>query len=325
VGWLLVTRESAWRGLLFAAAGWALPTLALILNRVELYGVIVVDNAIYFFLPSALFVIGVLEAVRSPRRSPATRRLGLRGRRVATLGVVVGTVTAYAVSAGPTARYQLPPGASSDYVDRARAAAAHQREVLGGGPVNVLDSDVAVTVVPPDFAPANRASNVLGLTVPDLVFDDPEPPYHRFDADGALHPVELEWTLDSPVPGDGSGPVRIAHVTDLDTDAEGACFTTGTRTLVTWTLPRAVTGDALVVRTRGSADRPTTFKVSVRGEGAEAFEPANFDEHVLGPGAGTVLDTVAPGSIRVLRLREITWGARMCLEGISVGEIVPGG
>ena len=66
VAWLLLTREQAWRGLLFAAAGWLLPTLALVLNRVALFGVTVVDNAIYFHLPTALFVVGILEASVAP-------------------------------------------------------------------------------------------------------------------------------------------------------------------------------------------------------------------------------------------------------------------
>lgn len=325
VGWLLVTRQGAWRGLLFAAAGWALPSLALILNRVALYGVVVVDNAIYFFLPSALFVVGVLEAVRSPRRVTPRRALGVTARRVVGVTVAVVVVTAYALSAGPTARYQLPPGASDDYVDQARAAAERQAENLDGDVVNVLDSDVPGTVVPPDFAPANRASNVLGLTVPGLVFDDPEPPFHQFDQEGRLHPVDVDWLLESPAVQEGTGPMKIANVADLELRERGACFTTEPGNRVTWTLPRAVTGPGLVVRTEATANQPTSFKVSVRPEGADTFEAANYDVHELTTDGSAVLDTVAPASVRVVRLSEITWGVRLCLSGIAVGKVVPGG
>ena len=324
VAWLVVTRVGAWRGLLFAAAGWSLPSLALILNRVELYGVEVVDNAIYFFLPTALFVIGVLEAVRAPRRRPAAYALARRPRRAVLVLVAVVVVTAYAVSAGPTSRYQLPPGTSGDFVEEARASAGRTAQEQGTDRLNVLDTDVPETVVPAAFAPANRASNVLGLTVPGLVFDDPEPPYHRFDAEGTLRPVDIEWEAETPAFESGDGPVRIANADDLEIRDGDACFTTRPETLVTWTLPEGVTGPDLLVRTEGYADRPTSFRVSVRPTSAEPFEPANFDGHQLGPDGDAVLDTVAPAAVRVLRLREITWGSRLCLSRIAVGRVVAG-
>ena len=53
--------------------GLGAPVLALVLNRLSVYGVIVVDNAIYFHLPTVLVMIGVLEA-GGPRAGQGTSR-----------------------------------------------------------------------------------------------------------------------------------------------------------------------------------------------------------------------------------------------------------
>ena len=50
-----------------------LPVLALVLDRLSVYGVSVVDNAIYFHLPTVLVMIGVLEP-GGPRAGPGTSR-----------------------------------------------------------------------------------------------------------------------------------------------------------------------------------------------------------------------------------------------------------
>jgi len=323
VGWLLTTRVGAWRGLLFAAVGWALPTLALIVNRVDLYGVEVVDNAIYFFLPTALAVIGVLEASLAPRREGVPSFDVTRGPgRVVVSTAALAVVLAYAASAGPTARYQHPPGAGPDFVDTARSSAA---ALDGSGPVNVLDSDVPETVIPPGFAPYNRASNVLGLTVPGLVFDDPAPPYHRVDAEGVLHEVAIDWQVRTPDLGRKMPQVAFRDVQDLELADGKACFTTGARTAVIWNLPSTVPGQTLVVGIDAAVAASTPVKVSVLADGAEQFEAANYDRHELRPGQPPSLETVAPTTIRVLQLNGLDEGVDVCVRSLQVGLVTEAG
>ena len=143
VGWLLATRRGAWRGLAFAVAGWSVPTLAVLLNRLERYGPGVADDAIYVYLPTVLVVVGLLEAWRRPRRRPWWRPVtvgpGPRLRRVLLAVPAVVVVAAYAWSAGPTAEYQAPLGTSPAFYEQARDDA---EELLARGtPFTVINSD----------------------------------------------------------------------------------------------------------------------------------------------------------------------------------------
>ena len=318
VGWLLATRAGAWRGLAFAAAGWLLPTLALVLNRVSLFGVGVVDNAIYFHLPTALFLIGVLEAWRLPRRGPATLVLGPTVRRVVAPVLVVAVVAAYAWSAGPTSRDQLPPGATPTFVERARASAAELR--ADGDQFTVINSDVPGFVAPSDYDPYNRANEVLGVTVPELTFDEPVPPYYRVSETGALVPVDVDWLVETTPE---SGGLRLLDAERDRDGAEGAmCFTASDASSVLWPLPENLTGPDLVVRTSASADATTSVRVVVGIEGENGFDRANPDRHTLGPDRIGVLDTVAAASVASIRVKGFTPGTRVCLDSLAVGRVV---
>jgi hypothetical protein len=316
VSWLLATRRGAWRGLVFAGAGWLLPTLALVLNRVSIFGVGVVDNAIYFHLPSVLFVVGVLEAWLAPRRQERSRA-GAAGpaRRLVVPTALLVVVGGYAWSAGPTADYQLPEGATPTFVQRARASAATL--VATGEPFSVVNSDVPGFVVPGDFEPYNRADRVLGVTVPALTFDDPSVPLYRLAAGGDLVPVEVDW-LDEATPS-------VLTVRDGPDDAttgdDGLCFTAGATTSVVWSLDASQTGPDLVVRTVATVAATTTLRLVVRPEGKVGFDRANKDRHTLTPDRSSVLDTVATSSAATLRLKGFTPGIRVCIESVAVGRV----
>ncbi|QIG44794.1 hypothetical protein G5V58_20220 [Nocardioides anomalus] len=315
--WLLVTREAAWKGLLFAAAGWLLPTLALVLNRVSIFGVHVVDNVIYFHLPTALFAVGMLEAWRSPARLRGRRlRPPPVARRAMVASAIVVMLGGYAWSTGPTARYQLPEGATPDYVEHARESAS----VIGadGQPFAVLGGDVPGFVVPGDFRPYNRVGRVLRLTVPDLHFDDPDRRLYRVDDSGNLVPAHIEWVRVA-----GPLELRLRNAPNRAIrSGNQLCFTSTRDVSVIWALGEPVEGPGLVVRTTAEVSSPTGLRTVVRRTGATTFDRANPDDHSLTPRRPGVLDNVQATSIATLRVKGFDPGVDVCVKSVEVGRLV---
>lgn len=319
VAWLLRTRRGAWRGLVFAAGGWLVPTLLLVLNRVSIFGVDVVDNAIYFHLPTVLALVGVLEATQAPRRrEPRPVVLTSRGRLLG-VPVLLLPVVAYAWSAHPTSVYQLPPGATPTFAEEARRSATER--LAQDGPFAVVNSDVPGSVVPGLQTPYHRADRVLGVIAPPLVFDRPEDVLYRTGPTGALVPVRIEWLETTP----GTGVLRFFGAPDREPGPEGStCFTGTEDTAVMWPLPGTVEGPDLLVRTMADVARTTAVRVTVRPEGSVGFDRANPDEHTIGPADEGVLDTVSTPAISTVRLKGFTPGVRVCLESVSVGLVTAG-
>jgi hypothetical protein len=320
VGWLLTTRRGAWRGLLFAAGGWLLPTLALVLNRVSIFGVVVVDNAIYFHLPTVLFVVGVLEATLAPRRGEVSP-LALTARaRLLLVPIILVPVAGYAWSAHPTSVYQLPAGATPDFAEQARRSAVVR--LAEGSPFAVVNSDVPGNVVPEIQTPYNRADRVLGVIAPPLVFDRPEEVLYRVGATGELVPTTITWFETTP----GTGVLRFVGAPDREPGPEGStCFTATDGTEALWTLPEPVTAPDLVVRTMAGVDDTTSVRVTVRPDSTGGFDRANVDEHTIGPEDAGVLDTVSSPAVTTVRLKGFTPGVRVCLESVAVGHLTPAG
>jgi hypothetical protein len=319
VAWLVATREAAWRGLLFAAVGWLLPILALVLNRLSIYGLAVVDNAVYYHLPTVLVVIGLLEAWRQPRRRPVAVDPGPRVRRVLLASTALVVVAAYAWSAGPTADYQPPPGASAAYYERARDSA---EELLARGtPFTVINSDAPWALVPDGFDPYNRADRVLAIVGPSsLTFDDPAPPYYRFTEDGDLRPVTVDWLAEADA---ASGELRLLGARRDPASPSGElCFRATRSSSVLWPLQSEVSGEDLVVRTLVRVERESTVRVNVQGGDADGFDRANKDGHVLSPDRTGVLDTVAQPSVSSVRVKDLTPGVHVCVDSVSVGRVV---
>jgi hypothetical protein len=278
----------------------------------------VVDNAIYFHLPTVLFVIGVLEAWRGPRRRTAEPPRWPRVRRAVVPALVLAVVAAYAWSAGPTSRYQLPAGATPSFVDRARASAATL--LRAGHPFSVINSDVPGFVAPSAFDPYNRASEVLGVAVPPLSFDDPAEPYYRVDGTGELVPVEVDW-LDEATSSSRGLRLRDAERAPAG-PGEGLCFKASDTTSVIWALGATLSGPDLVVRTLARVQATSSVRVVVRASGETRFDRANPDAHTLTPDRSGVLDTVAAAAITTVRVKGFTPGARVCVDSVSVGRVV---
>jgi hypothetical protein len=320
VAWLGLTRRGWWRGLLFAGAGWLLPTLALVLNRVSLFGVVVVDNAIYYHLPTVLVMIGVLEAVRAPRRGTRAATPGSLGRRVVVLVLVGVAVSGYAWSAKPTARYQLPMGASASYIEQVRDSVAALRAT--GEKFSVLNSDVSGSIVPGAFAPYNRADRVLDVAVPALSFDDPSRSLYRLSDSGELVPVGIDW-LDEATPAT-PGELKLRNGSrEEGPPGNQLCFEAEDTTSVIWLLPTMLTGPDLVVRTVATVETTTPLRVLVRAANTTGFERANVDMHELRGSSAGVLDTVTAASVDAVRLKDFEPGARVCIESVAVGRVVP--
>ncbi len=324
VGWLVVTRQGVWRGLAFAALGWLLPTLALLLNRLGRYGFEVADDAIYVYLPTVLTLIGLAEAFLRPRRRPAARRVEAAVlTRWALPTALVSLVAAYVWSVEPTASYRIPPGATGDFVANARASADATREQVGR--FSVIDSLTHAKVMPEGYGRYSRDSNVLGLTVPGLRFDDPRPPYFRFDDQGRLRaaPIEeLARTRDAPTTDDGK--LQIDDADDLTYDAErGNCFTATDATTVTWRFQQ-VSGDDLVVRTRVTVDAESQMVLFVDpgtdGQLTYPYPIDSGDTTLLASGAGS-LEIVDASTLGGVQLNGFTPGVGVCLQSIDIGQV----
>jgi hypothetical protein len=316
VAWLLLTREHAWRGLLFAAVGWLLPVLALSLNRLTVYGIAVVDNAIYFHLPTVLAMVGVLEAWRSPRRAGRhVVRVGRGSRRVLVPLALLAMVSGYAWSAGPTAEYQYPEGTSPDWYEQAHESAMERLD--GGEPFTVINSDASAALVPGGFKPYNRADRVLGIVGPtSLTFDQARPPYFRFVDSGDLVPVTVDWLAQATAE---SGELRLRNA---EREPGGSlCFTATDSSSVVWSLGSDVPGPDLVVRTLATTSAESEVRVNVRGEGTDSFDHANDDTHRLSPDYPGILDTVSVPSVDAIRVKGFTPGVRVCVDSLALGRV----
>jgi hypothetical protein len=326
VGWLLMTRRGAWRGLVFAAVGWLFPTLALLLNRLDRYGPGVAEDAIYFYLPTVLTLVGLCEAVLAPRRDPGTRRGAARvgaGRRVGIPTLLVGMLAVYVLSVGPTSRYRIPPGAEKAFVDNARSAAAETQAAVGR--FTVIDSLTHSPVMPEGYGIYSRDSNVLGISVPGLSFTDPRPPFYRFDAHGDLRPAGVEVLAQTAV-----APVRrvegltIAGVTAVTWSRErGNCFTARSDTVVSWRFPQ-VSGSDLIVRTRLTVDTGSRMVLLVEpaDPGVLAYPyPIDTGEATVGPSDHGWLEIIASNTLSGVWLGSFSPGTHVCLQSIDVGQV----
>ena len=324
VGWLVATRQGAWRGLAFAGLGWLLPSLALLLNRLERYGFGVADDAIYFYLPTVLTVIGLVEAHAAPRRvAPAPEGPRSLFLRVTVPITLLALGAAYVWSVEPTSRYRIPPGADGAFVATARGSADGVRREVGR--FSVIDSLTHSMVMPEGYGQYSRDSNVLGLTVPGLRFDDPRPPYYRFDDKGRLRaaPVEeLTRTMDAATTD--AGAFQIAGADDLTYNAErGNCFTANDATTVTWRFQQ-VAGDDLVVRTRVTVDKESSMVLLVKpkDDGQLTYPyPIDQGDTTLHPSGSGSLEIVDATTLAGVQLQGFTPGVEVCLRSIDVGQV----
>jgi len=320
----LISRVSAWRGWLFALAGWFLPSVALLLNRVGYFGPQVAENVFYYYLPSLLFVVGVMEAWVAPRRAPAkTFGPPARVRRVVGVVAVAVVVLAYIRSADATIAQRIPYGADPNYVPNATTSAA---AIDGTTPSwSVINGDVTEGLVPAAYAPFNRVSNVLGLNIPGLVVDAAQGPYYVASLAGELRPVQISWVVEQESRLIGDSPLNVTGVTNLHFDQDrGVCFSTvDDASRVVLTLQEPVSGDRLVVRTLAGVDQPTGARLQTSAMPDGQLVGANDDGNRWEPGQPGRLDTVRATTVWQLVFDDFTPGSAICLSSLSVGTVVP--
>jgi hypothetical protein len=332
---VLTMRRSldAWRGWAFAVAGWLLPALALLVNRLGFgHDTTVAGNVIYQYFASMMFLVGVLEALSRAAlvgrwraiSQPSPRRLRWGAATAALLCLLIGA--GWVRSVDPAMRPQFIASSSRDYVSNVEQGAANAGR---GGPYGLLDTTVPGGLIVHSFAPYDRASKVVGLYSPNLPFDVPAARMFIIDATGRLHPVRLR-TLATITPGSASpggtsngqtGAMSADAVTDLHQDPQlGMCFSAGPQSRVSVTLPRQVSSDRLVIRTEFTVSAATTERYSVlNGKG---WQRANDDRKLWRPGRHALLDTVSSTSARALQVNGFTAGAQVCISAISITRVI---
>ena len=331
VGWTLARNLQAWRGWAFAFAGWVVPALALLVNRLGYnHNTRFATNLIYQPLAVAMFLVGVFEAVLTARLVARFAPVPRPSVRVLRIGLAAGTALcvlmglAWVHSVNPTMRVQLISKASRQYagnVQRDAAAAAR------GGPYGLLSATAPSGLISPGFAPFNTTTRVVGVYDPKLPFDVPAARMFAIDKYGHLYPVTLRTLLRAgPVASVGAATISTVNVDGLHFDpVRGACFRTRANTAVRVELPGPLTGGKLVVRTDFTVDAPTTERVYVLPSAQSTWRAANGDPRLWRPGQTAQLDTVAATSLIGLQILQFTPGVPICISSVQVSNAVPAG
>lgn len=333
VGWTLARNLQAWRGWAFAFAGWVVPALALLVNRLGYnHNTRFATNLIYQTLTVAMFLVGVFEAVLAARlltRFAALPRPPVRVQRVVlatgtVLCVLMGLAWVHSVK--PAMRVQLLSGSARAYVGNVeRGAAAAAR----GGPYGLLSSTAPTGLISPVFAPFNTTTRVVGVYDPTLPFDVPAARMFAIDRYGHVYPVTLHTLLraDSAAASSGAAAtISTVNVDGLHLDpTRGACFRTRRDSAVRVQLPGPLTGGKLVVRTDFTVDAPTAERVYVLSPGQSKWRAANGDPRLWRPGQTAQLDTVAATALIGLQILRFTPGVPICISSVQVSNAVPAG
>ena len=327
--WVTVRRDSAaWRGWLFAALGWLLPSGALVVSRVGVHGPWVATLPFYFLLPVIMSVLG-LAIVASPfveRRDlmrPTPRRSG-----VIVAALVVGYLAVWVPSADAAARVittfsatiqrVVPP--SGSFVDNLRASLEDVEREQGTG-VTVVNADVPAGLVAAAYAPYNRLDWVAEVNGVPAAFDVlGRPPYVAGD-DGRLGPAHLTPRFMRAFGAKDSGLVQNGLPASYD-DREGLCFTvTSPLSGLRLEVPPGVDGSGLLLTTRLTVNSPSTRRILAARYPAGPQDVVNYDTKRWEPGAGGGIDSIRQPAVRVLSYDSFTVGTRVCFQGVGISQL----
>ncbi len=320
----------SWRGWVFALAGWFVPVLAVTLPRVGYIGVRAIEQPVYYYLPTFLFIVGVLEAWVAPRargaESPDGRpAAGLGNRRSAAVAgalVMVALALAWLSSAWPTissTNYGMMAGPNgperqfmANLVDSAHALQA------SGEPFSVINGVAPAGLL--NFQGHNRLSQVTSVHDPSIGFDAPDGPWYVPDATGTLVPATLHWQaelrLTSPV-----AEILTTGVTTTDT-GPGFCFTVDAPDAsVRWDLPDLVGGGPPVIRIMATVGEATPVRVSTISEPGNDPVVTNVNPRPWPVERTGRLDTTQEPQISSVLIDSMTVGTSMCLNSIEVGTV----
>jgi hypothetical protein len=336
VGWTLARSLGAWRGWAFAFAGWVVPALALLVNRLGYnHNTRFATNLIYQPLAVAMFLVGVLEAVLAAGLLTRFAALPRPPVRVLRAGLAAGTLLcvlmglAWVHSVNPSMRVQLISKASREYVGNVQRGAA---EAARGGPYGLLSSTAPSGLISHSFIPFNVTTRVVGLYDPDLPFDVPAARMFAIDPRGNVYPVTLH-TLAQAEPADPTNlepattdTVSVAGAADVHSDpSRGLCFRTEAATAVQVVLTAPATGAHLVIDPHFTVSAPTPERAYVLQVSPAKWVAANGDPRTWRPNAPGLLETVAATSIRGVQFARFTPGVSMCISSVEVSDAVRSG
>ena len=322
----LVRLRAGGRGLVFAVAGWALPSAALVLSRVGLYGTSLVHQPYYYALSTVLVVLGLGVAFSDSSRSEpshTSERFPLAlPAALSALGVIA--CTAWVLSAGPAARsiWNADPGAVGEpgderrYVERLRESGARL-----GRDSTLVDTDVPTSLVLAAFAPFNRLHVVAALNGVDVPFGRGDRTPYAATAGGVLVPATLSWAeLLEVRTGVEAGLAITGTDGPMRPGPSGACFTTTEQTRLEWALPAPVRGEDLVARAEVTVDTETPARLVVIGADGNAA-PGNYDDTRWLPGETGALDTIAAQQVDRIAYDSFAPGRTVCLGSLAVGSV----
>lgn len=336
----LLRSRRAWRGWSFALLGWLIPVAAVTLSRVGYIGIPAIQQSMYYYLPTLLFLVGVFEAWAAPwrpepdpvRGRPATDGVAggvtafRRPRTAAVAAVAVGALAmgaAWVTSAWPTisaTNYSMigaPGDPIRSYVPnlvasaQARQATGEQFSVVNGGaPADLLQ-----------FQDHRWLSRVVSVYDPSIPFDAPDGPWYAPDDTGALVPATIAWAAATD-PGSPFTDLTSGGVTPTGT---AGCFTVDTPdATLRWDLPAPVGGGPLVVRTMATVDAATPVRVSTVTETGGSPVGNVVSSRTWTPGETGRLDATSEPQVVAVVLDSMTVGTSMCLDSIEVGTVSRG-
>ncbi|WP_420124750.1 hypothetical protein [Nakamurella sp.] len=325
----LLRSRRAWRGWSFALLGWLIPLAAVTLSRVGYIGIPAIQQSMYYYLPTLLFLVGVFEAWAAPWRpdphaAPAT---GFRRPRTAAVAAVaVGALalgTAWISSAWPTissTNYSMigPPGAPiRSYVPNLVASA--QAEQATGEPFSVINGGAPSELM--QFQDHRWLSRVVSVHDPSIPFNAPDGPWYVPDDTGTLVPATISWAAATD-PGSPFADLTSAGLTPVGT---AGCFTVDTADAsLRWDLPAPVSGGPLVVRTMATVEAATPVRVSTVTETGGSPVGTAVSSRPWTPGETGRLDTPSEPQVVAVVLDSMTVGTSMCLDSIEVGTVSRG-
>jgi hypothetical protein len=296
--------------------------------------VVVAEQPIYFFLPSLLTVVGVLESLRMPELAPQSELPPVTGprrgvlRRGAALAALLAAALAYAMSAAATVASIFEFGAVAGtgaplpaYVSNALASAAEVR--ARGEPFSIVSRNVPDGLVPPSFSPFNRLSRVLDVNDPAVPVNGFDENWYAPDATGELLPVEASWRRSVSVdPAGHSVALDVAGMEPVPTGNDaGACFrVVSTESHLVVPLGEPVSGNGLVVRTQATVDQATPIRTIV-GSPGRGFTPANADLERWRTDSPGRIDPVSDTVIDSVGYDGLAPGVNFCLRTVWVGDM----
>lgn len=325
----LLRSRRAWRGWAFALLGWLIPVTAVVLSRVGYIGVRAVEQPMYYYLPTLLFLIGALEAWAAPwvwqrRHEPEasvpTGRPPRRGTLAAGAVAAVAFAAAWQSSAWPTiasTNYGMigsPNTPFRNYMTNL-VDSAHTLQA-SGAPFSVINGVAPEGLL--NFQGHNRLSQVTGVHDPSIPFDAPDGPWYVPDETGTLVPATIQWQAELTAPAVG----LATNGTTAMNGGPGLCFTVDTPdAALRWDLPAPVAGGAPVVRTMATVAAATPVRVSTVTNPGDPPVVTNVNPRTWTPDETGRLDTTAEPQISSVVIDSMTVGTSMCLTSIQVGTV----